>query len=77
MCTHTCTLQAARDQAQEASANKSTEIARLEGEVATHLDTIAECKARIRDNEMTRRKLHNIIQELKGISICKKDVSVI
>ena len=59
-------MQAARDQAQEESALKSREIFRLEGEVATHLQTIAECKARIREDEMVRRRLHNTIQELKG-----------
>ena len=59
-------MQAARDQAQEESAQKSREISRLEGEVASHLQTIAECKARIREDEMVRRKLHNTIQELKG-----------
>ena len=61
--------QAARDQAQEESAQKSREISRLEGEVASHLQTIAECKARIREDEMVRRKLHNTIQELKGTAI--------
>jgi hypothetical protein len=60
--------QAARDQAQEESAQKSREISRLEGEVASHSQTIAECKARIRDDEMVRRKLHNTIQELKGMN---------
>ena len=30
------------------------------------MQTIAECKARIREDEMIRRRLHNTIQELKG-----------
>jgi hypothetical protein len=33
--------------------------------VDTLLGTIAECKAKIREDEMARRKLHAIIQELK------------
>ena len=56
---------------QEESAQKSREISRLEGEVASHLQIIAECKARIREDEMVRRKLHNTIQELKGTAILK------
>ena len=45
---------------------KSEAIASLEDAVKRHLATIAECEARIREDETTRRKLHNTIQELKG-----------
>ncbi len=48
------------------SSQKSSTIASLEGAVQDHLATIAECNSRIRGDEMTRRKLHNTIQELKG-----------
>ena len=59
-------FQIARDQARDESAGKSQVIERLEGEVADHLKTIAECKERTREDEMVRRRLHNTIQELKG-----------
>ena len=39
--------------------------------MTSHLQTIAECKTRIREDEMLRRKLHNTIQELKGENINK------
>ena len=41
-------------------------IGSLEAEVRSHTATIAENRARIRMDEMTRRKLHNTIQELRG-----------
>ena len=42
-------------------------IDRLESEVASHLKTISDCQQRIREDEMVRRRLHNTIQELKGM----------
>lgn len=58
--------QVARDQAIADALAKAEEIARLQGEVEQHLSTIAECQARLREDETMRRRLHNTIQELKG-----------
>lgn len=52
------------------SAHKSEVIAGLEVTIAQHLSTIAECEARSRQAETTRRNLHNTIQELKGAPFC-------
>ena len=60
-------LQVARDQAIAENLAKGKEIARLQSEVDHHLGTIAECRERIQEDETTRRKLHNTIQELKGV----------
>ena len=60
-------LQVARDQAIAENHAKAEEIARLQSEVNRHLSTIAECRERIQEDETTRRKLHNTIQELKGV----------
>ena len=60
-------LQVARDKAIAENLAKAEEIARLQSEVNRHLSTIAECRERIQEDEMTRRKLHNTIQELKGV----------
>ena len=69
----------AKEEATAESAHKSDIIASLEEEVRKHLATIAECEGKIREDEKTRKKLHNTIQELKGqrtvtyiicISIC-------
>ena len=60
-------VQVARDQAIAENLAKAEEIARLQSEVDRHLSTIAECRGRIQEDETTRRKLHNTIQELKGV----------
>ena len=64
--THTSYLQAARDQALTKCSQKTQEISQLEELVASHVQTIAEFKAKDIQNETVRRKLHNTIQELKG-----------
>ena len=64
--THLTSPQVARDQAIADALAKAGEIARLQGEVEQHLATIAECQARLREDETMRRRLHNTIQELKG-----------
>eukprot|EP00123_Amoebidium_parasiticum_P012346 comp21294_c0_seq1/m.29085 comp21294_c0_seq1/g.29085 ORF comp21294_c0_seq1/g.29085 comp21294_c0_seq1/m.29085 type:complete len:713 (-) comp21294_c0_seq1:33-2171(-) len=38
----------------------------LNGDVRRHLERIAECEQKIREDETIRRKLHNSIQELRG-----------
>ena len=63
-------VQVARDQAIAESLAKAAEIARLQSEVDRHLGTIAECRERIQGDETIRRKLHNTIQELKGVCVC-------
>ena len=60
-------VQVARDQAIAESLAKAAEIAHLQSEVDRHLGTIAECREQIQEDETIRRKLHNSIQELKGV----------
>ena len=55
-----------RDEAVTESAEKSKTIAQLEEAVQAYLQTIAEYETRRRQDEATRRHLHNTIQELKG-----------
>ena len=63
-------VQVARDQAIAENLAKAAEIAHLQSEVDRHLGTIAECRERIQGDETIRRKLHNTIQELKGVCVC-------
>ena len=59
-------LQLSNENAMADNAIKSEIISLKEAEVQAHVATIAEYKAKIMDDEMTRRKLHNTIQELRG-----------
>ena len=47
---------------------KADQIGELKKTVSEHLDTIADMKGELREEESIRRKLHNTIQELKVIT---------
>lgn len=57
---------AARDQALTENRARGEEIVSLKGQVEECEKTITDCQASILEGEMTRRWLHNTIQELKG-----------
>ncbi len=59
-------MQVARDQAMADGRRKAEEIAAMRQQLTEHQQVIADCQARIRDEETTRRRLHNTILELKG-----------
>ena len=61
------TAQLARDKLLQESQSKSERIGELEKEVRELQTSLSQCQKEIRENESTRRKLHNIIQELKGV----------
>ena len=46
---------------------KSERVAELKREVEELQNSLLQCQHEIRENESTRRKLHNVIQELKGM----------
>ena len=48
------------------AAARAEQISSLEADVSAHLSSIARCEASLREEESTRRKLHNTILELKG-----------
>ena len=63
-----CLLQATRDNVIQESACKSERISELEQDIAELKSTLLYHQQRIRENESHRRKLHNTIQELKGLT---------
>ena len=53
---------------------KSEKIAELEQEIKELKWSLLEHQEQIRENESYRRKLHNTIQELKGVFITNIDI---
>ena len=51
------------------SVEKAGQIAALREELRVSREKVEECEGVIRDNESTRRRLHNTILELKGTSM--------
>ena len=63
-----CLLQATRDKVIQESACKSERISELEQDIVELKSTLLDHLQKIRENESHRRKLHNTIQELKGLT---------
>jgi kinesin family protein C1 len=59
-------MKVSRDKELQESQCKSERIADLEKEIEKLRSSLLQCQKEIRENESTRRKLHNTIQELKG-----------
>ncbi|CAI8020879.1 Kinesin-like protein KIN-14N [Geodia barretti] len=59
-------MKLSRDKELQESQCKSERIADLEKEIEKLRSSLLQCHKEIRENESTRRKLHNTIQELKG-----------
>ncbi len=62
-------LQIARDCAVTDGVRKAATISSLEQNIVELQCLVGDCQGKIREDEMTRRTLHNRIQELKGSHI--------
>lgn len=55
-----------RAMAESSAGTRSTQISELQGQVGQLQHALTDAERRVLEGEMVRRKLHNIIQELKG-----------